>query len=330
MSTDLTVREPMSAGEYFAADGLSASGMKDLEVSPLRYWYLHINPDAPLKIPTPEMEFGTALHCAVLEPDQFDQRFAREFVPPDNVLDTINEIRAFAEASGFKPKGTRKDEVIQQVLSIFPDAPILQVLDARYLAKHEGKTIIKLEIWERVAGAARALVEEPEVRKALSAGSPEVAMTAKDPETGVTLKARIDWVRDDLTMDLKTFAQQRGKSIDRSINDSIWYEKYYRQAYFYSLVRGLQGSDKAASAQSAPPFLMPFVESEQPHETRIRELRPKIGTEVNLWWERARVDTRRLIRQYAECLHRYGAKHWREWQGRDPLVDEDMKALAFD
>jgi hypothetical protein len=41
--------------------------MKDLAVSPLRYWHLNLNPNRPPRIETPEMQFGTALHCLVLE-----------------------------------------------------------------------------------------------------------------------------------------------------------------------------------------------------------------------------------------------------------------------
>jgi hypothetical protein len=45
--------------------GLSFSGMKDFAVSPLRYWYRNINPNRPPFEATPEMQLGSALHCAV-------------------------------------------------------------------------------------------------------------------------------------------------------------------------------------------------------------------------------------------------------------------------
>jgi hypothetical protein len=56
-----TIPMNASASDYFASEGLSQSGLKDLAISPYRYWYLNINPDRPERKETPEMRFGSAL-----------------------------------------------------------------------------------------------------------------------------------------------------------------------------------------------------------------------------------------------------------------------------
>ena len=66
----------MTHEEYRAAPGLSHSMLRQLAVSPLRLWARCIDPNREKEVPTPEMEFGSALHCKVLEAAEFDKRYA--------------------------------------------------------------------------------------------------------------------------------------------------------------------------------------------------------------------------------------------------------------
>lgn len=63
--------------QYFAADGINNSGLKEIRRSPAHFKYRQDNP----KEPTAAMKAGTALHCAILEPGAFMNRFA---IMPDN------------------------------------------------------------------------------------------------------------------------------------------------------------------------------------------------------------------------------------------------------
>jgi hypothetical protein len=311
--------------EHHAMPGLSASGMKDLAVSPLRYWYLHVNPEAPVVEPSPEMIFGSALHCAVLELDQFDRRYAKQVTEADypGCLVTIEDLRNFLREAGLQPKGTRKADVVAQVQSAYPEAPIWDVIEQNHFRANAGKTILSAEDWERVTNAAKALLEEPRLVEILQDGRPEVSMVTKDEETGITIKARMDWLAPHCIMDLKTFSQKRTRSIDETVADAIYYERYHRQAFVYSMVRGWPKDWQGD-------FVLSFVESQPPHETRIKALRPKTGGNANVYWEHARIETLRLIRLYAECMAHFGVnKPWRYAQDITPLADEEMKALAY-
>lgn len=318
--------------EHHAIRALSNSGMKDLSVSPLRYWYRWINPaPKPEDEETASQRMGSALHCAVLESEEvFESRYVRAIDPSDwpVCLDTIQDIRGWITDKGHKPKGTRKDEVIAQAQSIMKElgeeVPILQVEQALFTASNEGKTVMHPDEWERLAGMAQALSEESALKPILRNGRPEVSMVARDPETGVLLKARLDWLSPRHTLDLKTFTCKRGASVDKSIHDAIYYEGYYRQAYFYDMVRRLAtGEDRSAD------FVFGFVESDQPHETRLKMLTPKRGGSLNLYWETARQEIRSMIRLYADCLAKYGDEPWRSKQDISTLADEDIKQLSY-
>ena len=316
--------------EHHALRALSNSGMADLAVSPLRYWYLHINP-APKEEAdeSAALRMGSAMHCAVLESEEtFMSRYACKLDPSDwpVCLDTMDDLRKWhLAATGVKAGGTRKDEVIAQCLNVPGCPPILAEEERRFFAQNEGKTILTKEEWERVAGMAQALAEEPALRPILREGRPEVTMVAKDPETGVLLKARLDWYAPKFTLDLKSFTAKRGASIDRAVTDAIYYERYWVMAYFYDYVRRLATGEGHGSFDT----VLAFAESDQPHETRIRSLLPKSGGSLNLYWETARIEVRQMIRLYAECLNKYGEEPWRNEQKVSPLQDEEVKQFAF-
>lgn len=316
----------MSAVEYFATSGLSHSGMKDLAVSHMRYWYLHVDPERPAIEPTPEMQFGTALHCAVLEPDEFDNRYACEPVQPPGCLVTIEDLRGWLRDAGITPKGTRKAEIVAQVIAACPaddPPPIWDIIAARHAEHNATKVIFKTDDWSRLAGCAKALSEEPRVQALLAVGCPEFPLFAADPLTGIPFKGKLDWVTPKVTLDVKTFTQKQKKSIDRSVADAIYYEEYYRQAYLYHTLRTLNG-------QGDTDFVLAFVESNPPHEVRIKSLRPKAGGQPNIYWTRAMLEVRALARTYKECMEHFGVeKPWRYAQEIELLTDEDMPQMAY-
>lgn len=318
------VRADMPQAEYHAAPGLSHSGMKDLAVSPLRYWHLHINPERVPDEPTREMDLGSALHCAVLEPDGFDKRYARKLEADeiDGCLATIDDIREWIRSKGETPKGTIKAKVIAQAVEIDAHVPIFDVLAREHAQTHAGKVILKRGDFRCVAGCAVALRLEPSIQKILDEGSAEVSVFANDPGTGVLLKARMDWVSPTTILDLKTFSQMRGKSIDKSVTDALYYENYLRQGYFYSLLDSL-----ATGANRTVIFA--FVESDEPHEVRIRRLDPKVGGNASVYWVRSQLEVRGLIRTFVEYSKQFGSDPWRYAQPVNPLLDEEIPQLAY-
>ena len=137
------------------------------------------------------------------------------------------------------------------------------------------------------------------------------------------LKCRLDWKHPKLTLDLKSFTQKgTGKPIDRCITDIIFFEKYYRQAVFYTMMRGWPKEFKGE-------FVFAFIESEPPYETRLRVLRPTTAGQPNLYWQTALNEINELVRQYAACQKLYGEKPWRDGQRLEPLFDEEMPQIAY-
>ncbi len=111
----------------------------------------------------------------------------------------------------------------------------------------------------------------------------------------------------------------RGKSIDQSVADALYYEDYLRQAELYGHIRQLE-------CGKILPMIFPFVESDAPHEVRIKKVIPGSN---DLHSAIPRHEIRGLIQLYADCVKRFGDRPWRERQSIERLADEEIKALAF-
>lgn len=314
----------IGAEEYFSIPALSHSGMKDLAVSPLRYWHLWVNPERPTREETSAMRIGSALHCAVLEPaEKFESRYACALDPTDwpVCLDTVTELREWLNSKGVKPIGTSKAPMVEQALSVMKQlgeyVPILAHEEKKFFAENQGKTILKPEEWRRVSGMARVLLNEPVLQKILSQGKAEVALTATDPETGVLLKCRVDWLSDSAMLDPKTFTVKDGDSVDRAISKAIFYQRYHIQAALYKKIHKLVFGKPAG-------FINAFVESEEPHEVRI--LRHAGNTTL---YGMAEAEINYLIRLYAHCWKTYGDKPWRTAQETTDLDDKDFPQTSW-
>lgn len=306
---------------------LSYSGLNDLLISALRYWYFHVWPERPKKEPTPSMIFGKAVHAAVLESEKFFAEYCQSFVAPEGALVTIQDIKAWITDKGEKPKGGVKAAIIDQAMAIDPHVPIADVLRAEHDAKNAGKIQFPPADWERLIGARDSLLAEPLLAEILADedSMAEVSHCCKWEETN--LKGFLDWETPTWTAEIKTFTTRGKRTLDQSVTQAIWYENYHRQGYFYSLLRSVE---MKTTPTKAPRFLFAFVESDPPHEVRLREFRPREAGEVNMLWERARIDVANGAEMYREYMAEFGIdKPWRYAQKIDPLDSMEFPALAY-
>lgn len=319
----------MSAADYHALPGVSNSGLTDFLDSPLYYWHQHVSPERPKDEPTSAMQVGSAVHCAVLEPSEFDKRYCAKFDAPEGCLVTTNDLRRHMESLGLRAKGTLKADIIEQVRQADPSAKIYDLMAEQHDADNAGKIQFGAEAWRDILGCAKALRNEPELVSILSdpTGQAERKFTVK--HNGLMLRSMMDWTTDSVTLDLKTFSRRRGEPIDKTITKAIWYEGYHRQAYLYSLVRSIAAGDEPPSAANAPEFIFAFVESSAPYETRIRRMKPGAKIGANLLWLTAEFQVQQALKSYGEYVREFGEKEWRHAQRIENLADEEFPQVAY-
>ncbi len=320
----------MSAAEYHTLPGMSNSGLSDFIESPLLYWHKHVQPGREAEEPTPFMQFGTAVHCAVLEPSEFDKQYCAKFEAPEGCLRTVADLRAHANSLGHKLPGTKKADMIATMRSgIDCDVEIFDELEETYNSENVGRIQFGHDAWLNINGAAQALRDEPELQKILGdpTGKAERKFTVKC--RGLMLRSMMDWTTNTETIDLKTISRKRGEPFDKTVTRAIWYEGYYRQAYFYSLVRSIAAGDDPPNAANAPEFIFVFVESSPPYETRIRRMKPKTFGAANLLWTTAEYRVETALKSYGEYVAHFGERRWRYAQTVEPLMDEEFPQVAY-
>ena len=177
---------------------------------------------------------------------------------------------------------------------------------------------------------------------------PEVSFFVRDPETGVMLKARMDYVRPRSTVDIKTFSNSRGKPVDKAIFEAIFYEGYHLQCVFYNQVRELARQQLAASQihtygnvseqwlkefteTEGHGFVLIFIESTAPFDLRMVLMKEAeaAGADLNVYWSSANMRIYDMKKLYAECIEKYGDKPWRDSPPPHQLEDTDLPMLMF-
>lgn len=246
----------MTFEEYGAIKGVNWSSLKHMQVSPRMYRWRLAHPENK-----PAFALGNAAHCAILEPDAFEQRYA-EYAPVRN---------------GAKWEAWQAEH------------PGVQSLKPDEMA--EAKEIAKEVRGHRIAA------------KLLRGGRSEESITWTDEATGLTCKARVDYLRPDLLLDLKT---ARDPSPEKFERDAFSFG-YASQVAFYH--------DGATRARLIDGRERPYIIAvRKGDDFDVACFQVKSET-----LEVGRVIYRRLLRRLAECMD---ADYW-------PGVAPDLQHLGL-
>lgn len=155
----------------------------------------------------------------------------------------------------------------------------------REAARAEGRAPILSKDYAAAQDMADAVMSNALAAGILSEGRPEVSAWAEDPETGVVMRGRIDWLRDNAIVDIKTSA----KPVDpMSWERTAWDLRYGLQAWWYSRVLELNDEPER-------PFLWVALSKEAPHEVYVHQASGEL-------LDRGREDAEEALRTYADAL----------------------------
>ena len=211
--------------------------------------------------PSRAMALGSATHAAILEP----ALFAREYLLLRDVVD-------------------RRSSVYKEAIKT-----------------HDPEFVLTGSEADQVSSMQEAARSNPDIEAALNQpGHAEIAAFVTDPETGVLLKSKCDYLTvDHICMDIKTTQDVRYQQFQRSVGQY----RYHVQDAFYSLVyRLLTGVDLT--------FKFGCIESSAPHATKVYTLDDEakvIGLRL----------ARRNITTYAQCV---ADGHWPYPDAHDELL----------
>ena len=220
----------MPEDEYHSLPMLSASGMKNLLISPTDFYYrswlnAERNDDQE---DTQAMIIGRAYHKRILEGKAaFDQLYCPAFEPPAQCLVTIDDMKQALLQAGQTGKSTwKKPDWVIACRTFLPNALILEIEKQKYDEETAGKTQLSVELMERIELAAAMIEKHPQLNKCFTGGYPEVTIIWQDES--IWFKARIDYLKPRAMSDLKTFTNMQNKPVDLALyNFKITHNHYH-------------------------------------------------------------------------------------------------------
>ncbi len=198
---------------YQKVRAVNWSSLKHMSVSPRMYRYRLANPE-PRKA---AWVLGGAIHCMVLEPETFADRYV--------TLDA-ETIKAVAPA-----RNTKEGKAL---IAERPEwSPAAMTSDeyqaACVAAAYPGKEALTAAQHATALAAAAAVNDHRVARDLLRGGLAEESISWTDATTGLGCKGRLDYLRPDLVIDLKS---SRDPSPDKFERDAVDYG-YAAQVAFY-------------------------------------------------------------------------------------------------
>lgn len=343
----------LDADEYHADPALSATGCKALAVGPSNYWrQSNMNPDKEPEEVTPAKELGTAFHKRLLEGrDAFHADYACRLATDDypDALDGMDALREYGVELGVK--GRSIDQLCARILEKDPAAELWPVIHRQHAEANHGKIMLSANIMRRIEQTASIVGANKDASRALSGGYPEVSLFWIDDESGVRMKARLDYLKLQVVPDLKTFANVRNKPIDKAVVDVIMSNSVQPVVYCDGIeaIKGmLRRDDCKVDGEPDPSFIAALRDSE-PHSfvfvcvescdypaIRVRQYTRFVydpygnqTTEETLYWQIARRRFRAAINTYSACMTAYGPnKPWLDEGPMTVLQDADFPLYA--
>ena len=223
---------------YHGGAGISKTGLDHVARSPATFYALHLDPARPPEKERAGQLEGQLAHCAILEPADFDKRYA---VLPADAPRRPTE----AQWNAKKPS---------------PESVEAMEWWRAWNESSAGRTIITHAQRETALRQAESVRRLPDVAEALAAGRPEVSAYWIDPDTGVLCRCRPDWMHPAgengvILLDVKTYSDASPAEFARQIAR----KRYHVQDAFYS------DGFARASGLDVLAFVFVAVETEWPY-----------------------------------------------------------------
>jgi hypothetical protein len=345
----------MSDEVYHADPSFSASGIKDIVVSPLDYWMKSaMNPNKVDKS-SDAKELGKAYHKLILEGEKaFHDAYAVEPCEEDHdgLLKTGDQLKARCKELGLKASGTLA-EMSERIREVDAVVPLWSEIMSDFEEEAAGKERITRANWLRIQTAHRIIGQMESIKGMFENGMAEVAIFWRHP-TGVRMKCKVDYLKLQWLIDLKSFANKMSKPIDDAVTGELFSNRYFVQPVVYQ--DGLAAAKRLYAKHGAEivhgdvdmgwldavmktekhRFAFLFQQTGDCPNALAREFGEferfgAKGTTHNAYWTQGEMAYRYGVETYRRFMDLYGPHTpWVADHGFRPFRDEDFKPWMLD
>ena len=241
---------------------ISVSGIMCLSNSPAHYESIYIKEELE---ESKAMMLGTAIHKAVLEPENFESAYCLEPTAPPEIVQTADDLKDLCKNNGLKVSGTKADLGIRLI-----EAGISFKLYDDWLVEHlNGRQILSAKEYRACTRIRDRVLESSDMKFLVSGGEAEKLGWALHSRTQTIITFRTDYFKklqkeimrcNQVAIDLKSMRNVEQRSFERSVFEM----KMYIQAALYTEILDALTGNKTMfawiAAMQAPPYLVaPYV-----------------------------------------------------------------------
>lgn len=286
----------LSNEDYHNDPAISCSNIKDLLISPLKYWDSSpLNPNREFR-DTKAKTIGAALHCLLMEKEKFDDDY---IVLPKLEID-----------SDFYREESKKPDFLSNF-------ELFKTKDAKTFKYFGSKTVIRQEEFEEINEAVNNLEAQGAAGSLFKDGYAEVSIFWKDEETGLMCKCRPDYLTPNYIADYKSIA-----NIEMIERDLATYKYHFQAAYYLEGLNQLKKSPPLLPKNITKNwwenlintdhnnFIFAFQGKESPYLVRLKALDQEV---LDIGREKFRLG----LQIYKENIEKYGVNKWEDNYRRD-------------
>lgn len=226
------------AEEYHALPCVNSSGLKEILISETNFWCKSWMNPLKEDDDTEAKKDGRAYHTRILEGKEAFYHLYGEKYEDDgdpDMLRTTDDIKKCLKEHDLPVTFGKKIDGAARLIDAGIDVRIMDIekVDFEREAIEDGRELLDAKKVRYIELMAKIIEHHPEMKSWLLGGYPEVTVIWDDEELGVRCKARLDYLKTGQVVDLKTFANQLGKTIDKAIEREIANHRYHIPTVFY-------------------------------------------------------------------------------------------------
>jgi len=330
----------LSEEEYHKIPALSASGIKQLNISGLDFWMSSwMNPRRKPK-ETEFLTIGTAYDTRIISGRQaFAAKYAPLLDPSDfpKALKTADDIKARLKELGAKVGGN-KPELIARLLEWDPNADIFDVLLDQHQQAHTGKTFLPVDRIEQIEIAAAMIEKHPQLGRLFQGGAAQVSVVWQ--EDAVRMKCRKDYLKPRVIVDLKSFSNPLEKPINQAIASAMATRKYHVQAAVYCRARQkmLKHIARGKVFGKPPPGLLDGITAAGDdftfvfvwQQTVVPVSKGKILSRNSMTFDAGRTSYHQALQKFLAYSSAFGTDPWLDTSPIEEFSDEDFPSYILE
>lgn len=304
--------------EYHADDALGSTDIKNLIIGPEIYWAnTTMNPLFEPK-ETKATVRGSAYHKLILEGlEAYEAAYTVQPCRDDypNALFITEEIKDALKKLGLSLSG-RKPVLIERLLNANPKAQIWDVIIEQFKDDYPNHTPLARNLDREIRYASRFILANPFLRDAFSGGCSEVSIF--HTIDGVRRKARIDYLKPAVHVDLKTYSNAYGSRADVAIHLAAARNGHDIQAAWYRpLLQAAKTKPVFGEIQPPADWLKEFRSGPEIQTYIVYQAADKIPMARAKWmhyelqtFKIAEIQCQNAVETFLQCKERFGVEPW--------------------